>query len=201
MKEVLQKQRSSVMRILKREVVDMELGLNPDEVRLVEYTPVWSAEFQRVRRNLLENTSIPDSRIEHIGSTAITGIQAKPIIDIMAAVDDLGAIDKELISGLKKAGFLQLKVKRPGEVVFARFSDDTFKIKTHFLHLVEYEGELWKNLLFFRDYLNANEDKREEYLQLKLDYTRRISKGIKEYTDHKGSFVNRIIELRTTEST
>jgi GrpB-like predicted nucleotidyltransferase (UPF0157 family) len=177
----------------------MELGLNPDEVRLADHSPGWKKEFQKVRKNLLENTNIPDSHIVHIGSTAITGIPAKPIIDVMAAVEDLAAIDKQLIAGLRAAGFLQLKVKRPGEVVFARFTDNDYKIKTHFLHLVEYEGELWKNLLFFRDYLNENEDARKEYVQLKLDYINKTSTGIKEYTEYKESFVKRIAALRGTE--
>jgi GrpB-like predicted nucleotidyltransferase (UPF0157 family) len=177
----------------------MELGLHADEVRLAEYTPGWKTEFQKVRNDLLEKTNIPDSHIEHIGSTAITGIPAKPIIDVMAAVEDLAAIDKHLINGLKAAGFLQLKVKRPGEVVFARFADEEYKIKTHFLHLVEYEGELWKNLLFFRDYLNDNEDARKEYVQLKLGYIKKASTGIKAYTDSKESFVSRIAGLRGTE--
>lgn len=177
----------------------MLLGLNPDEVRLADHSPGWKTEFQKVRKDLLENTNIPGSHIEHIGSTAITGIPAKPIIDIMAAIEDLAALDPSLIAGLKAAGFLQLKVKRPGEVVFARFGDDDYKIKTHFLHLVEYEGELWNNLLFFRDYLNENEDARKEYVQLKLDYIKKTSTGIKEYTDYKESFVKRIAALRGTE--
>ncbi|MCA1042451.1 GrpB family protein [Bacillus infantis] len=177
----------------------MLLGLNPDEVRLADHSPGWKTEFQKVRKDLLENTKIPGSHIEHIGSTAITGIPAKPIIDIMAAIEDLAALDPSLIAGLKAAGFLQLKVKRPGEVVFARFGDHDYKIKTHFLHLVEYEGELWNNLLFFRDYLNENEDARKEYVQLKLDYIKKTSTGIKEYTDYKESFVKRIAALRETE--
>ncbi len=177
----------------------MLLGLNPDEVRLTDHSPGWKTEFQKVRKNLLENTNIPDSHIAHIGSTAITGIPAKPIIDVMAAVEDLAAIDKQLIAGLRAAGFLQLKVKRPGEMVFARFADEDYKIKTHFLHLVEYEGVLWKNLLFFRDYLNDNEDARKEYVQLKLDYIKNTSTGIKAYTEYKEIFVNRITELRGTE--
>jgi GrpB-like predicted nucleotidyltransferase (UPF0157 family) len=177
----------------------MLLGLNPDEVRLADHSPGWKTEFQKVRKDLLENTNIPGSHIDHIGSTAITGIPAKPIIDIMAAVEDLTALDPALITGLKASGFLQLKVKRPGEVVFARFADDDYKIKTHFLHLVEYEGELWNNLLFFRDYLNENEVARKEYVQLKLDYIKKTSTGIKEYTDYKESFVKKIAALRETE--
>jgi GrpB-like predicted nucleotidyltransferase (UPF0157 family) len=178
----------------------MELGLFPDEVRLADYTTEWKSEYQKVRKDLLENTSIPGSHIEHIGSTAIKDMPAKPILDILAAVENLAAVDKELAAGLKKAGFLQLKVKRPGEIVFARFADEDYKIKTHFLHLVEYEGELWKNLLFFRNYLNNNEDARKEYVQLKLDYIKKNSTGIKAYTDSKESFVNRIAELRETEA-
>ncbi|GAA4062159.1 hypothetical protein GCM10022410_06260 [Amphibacillus indicireducens] len=52
----------------------MKLGLKQNEVRIVEYTPEWNAEFDKVKEELIENTSLDENRIEHIGSTAIKGI-------------------------------------------------------------------------------------------------------------------------------
>lgn len=68
--------------------------------------------------------------------------------------------------------------------------------KTHYIHLVEHEKELWKNLLFYRDYLNANEHARQAYTNLKQDYLRIHSTGITEYTDHKEAFVKNIFKKR-----
>lgn len=92
---------------------------------------------------------------------------------------------------------LRLKAERPSEIVFAKFTDDTYEVKTHYIHLVEHEKELWKNLLFFRDYLNANENMRLDYTNLKQDYLKMHLTGINEYTDHKEAFVKNIFKKRT----
>ncbi len=104
--------------------------------------------------------------IEHIGSTAIKNIVVKPILDLVVGVDEIENVDKSFFRGLKEAGFLKLKVERPNEIVIAKFTDDTLEEKTHFIYLVEYNNELWKNLIFFSNYLNSNETAREHYREL-----------------------------------
>ena len=174
----------------------MELGLKGNEVKIVPYTKEWRHEFLRVKKEIHQNTDLEENRIEHMGSTAIEGMRAKPIIDILVGVDELTALDSSVVEGLKAIGFYRLRVDRPGEIVFAKFIDDTYREKTHFIHLVEYGGELWENLLFFRDYLIANEEAREEYTELKLDYLEKSSTGINEYTNHKEDFVKNIFAKR-----
>lgn len=174
----------------------MKLGLKNNEVKIVPYTSDWHEEFLKVKKEISKSTHIEENRIEHIGSTAIKDMQAKPIIDVMVAVDDLDAMDPSIIKGLKAIGFLRLKVERPNEIVLAKFVDNTYEEKTHYIHLVEYEKELWNNLIFFRDYLNANKAERDKYLQIKLDYVNKQSTGINEYTDHKEEFVRRVFEKR-----
>ncbi|QFF98953.1 hypothetical protein PB01_08970 [Psychrobacillus glaciei] len=71
-------------------------------------------------------------------------------------------------------------MERPGEIVFAKFTDDTFEVKTHFNHVVDYDKEPWRNLVFFKDYLNANEKAREEYKRLKISYSANGNMKIKE---------------------
>jgi GrpB-like predicted nucleotidyltransferase (UPF0157 family) len=85
-----------------------------------------------------------------------------------------------------------LAVERTSEIVFAKFEDDTYQAKTHYIHLVDYDKELWNNLIFFRDYLNSNEAVRNEYHNLKWEYVQNNSSGIVEYTDYKEEFVRRI---------
>lgn len=178
----------------------MELGLRGNEVKIVSYTDEWQSEFLRVKKEIHQQTKIKENRIEHIGSTAIKGMSAKPIVDIVVAVDDLTILDSSIIKGLKAIGFLRLRVERPGEIVFAKFTDDSYEEKTHYIHLVEYEKELWKNLIFFRDYLNKNENARKDYTNLKLDYLAANTTGIKEYTDYKDTFVKNIFKKRLVDS-
>jgi len=175
----------------------MKLGLKMDEIRLEEFTPEWIEEFEGVKRVILKNIEIEERRIQHIGSTAIKGMLAKPIIDILIGIDDLSKVDNVFIKKLNQAGFLRLKVERPEEIVFARFADDTYQEKTHFIHLVEFHKDLWNNLIFFRDYLNANETAKTEYMELKLNYLKKSSTGINEYTDHKEAFVKSIFKKRS----
>jgi len=172
------------------------LGLKKDEVRLESYTPEWNEEFCTVKKELMEYTGLEDDRTQHIGSTAIIGMSAKPIIDILVGVDDLQKVDKPLLKSFYKAGFLRLKVERPGEIVLAKFTDDTYKVKSHFIHLVEYQKELWNNLIFFRNYLNSNEDAKKQYLEIKLEYLKKSSTGVNEYTDFKEAFVKEIVSKR-----
>ncbi|TDL32882.1 GrpB family protein [Jeotgalibacillus sp. S-D1] len=174
----------------------MKLGLKRDEVRLVDYTPEWREEFIRVKKEIAEYTNFEENRIQHIGSTAIKGMSAKPVIDILVGVDDLSKVDESFLKDFSKIGFLRLKVERPGEIVLAKFTDDTYEEKTHFIHLVEYQKELWVNLVFFRDYLNSNETARKKYLDIKMEYLKNSSKGVNEYTDFKEEFVKSIFEKR-----
>lgn len=175
----------------------MELGLKKDEVRIVDYTIEWADEFEKVRQELIDSTGLARERIEHIGSTSIRGMKAKPVIDILVGIDDLSQADKVLMKSFGKEGFLRLKVERPGEVVLAKFKDDSYQVKTHYIHLVEYRKKLWNNLMFFRDYLNENEEARNEYLRIKEVFLSNQSEGIIEYTDFKETFVYKIIEKRS----
>lgn len=174
----------------------MNLGLKNNEVRLVEYSPKWRDEFERSKNLILNHTHIPENRIEHIGSTSIIGMSAKPIIDIVIGVDDLKKVDKTLFKELEKAGFFRLKVNRPNEIVLAKFLDESYKVKTHFIHLVEYKKDLWHNLIFFRDYLNSNKEAREKYLDIKKKYVSKSSTGIIDYTNYKENFVKEIYKKR-----
>ncbi|MGE8207012.1 GrpB family protein [Heyndrickxia sp. NPDC080065] len=174
----------------------MKLGLKRDEVRLEVHTVEWQKEFHKVKQNILNSTPIQETRIEHIGSTAIKDMVAKPILDLVVGVDDIENVDKAIFQGLKEAGFLRLRVQRPNEIVLAKFTDESYQKKTHFIHLVEYNKELWKNLIFFRDYLNSNEKVREQYSNLKRKFIEENNGGIDEYTDYKEQFVREIYGKR-----
>ncbi|MCY1029717.1 GrpB family protein, partial [Mammaliicoccus sciuri] len=65
----------------------MNLGLKNDEIRLEKYTDKWQGEFIKVKNELLKHTQLEECRIEHIGSTSIQGMSAKPILDIVVGVD------------------------------------------------------------------------------------------------------------------
>ncbi|MCK1998854.1 GrpB family protein [Psychrobacillus psychrodurans] len=172
----------------------MELGLEKNEVKLFPYTAEWKKEFNRVKQQIIVVTGLGENRIQHIGSTAITNMPAKPIIDILVGVDDIANIDKSVFKALQNIGFLRLRVERPGEIVLAMFTDGTYEIKTHFIHMIE--NELWKNQLFFHNYLNSNAKARDEYRMIKVNSAKLKDININLYTDLKEPFVKRIFNKR-----
>lgn len=171
----------------------MKLGLQNDEVLVLPYDDAWKVEFKRIQEELLSYTKLTSNQIEHIGSTSIVGIRAKPIIDILVGVGNLETLEKPFFKDIEKAGFYRLRVVRPNEIVCAKFLDNTFQVKTHFIHIVEYEGEKWRQLVFFRDYLRMNEDAKKQYEQLKESFFQTDFSGINSYTDYKEQFVQSIL--------
>ncbi|ATP42127.1 dephospho-CoA kinase [Solibacillus sp. R5-41] len=172
----------------------MRLGLNNDEVLLVPYDEAWKVEFTRIQDELLSCTKLTSNQIEHIGSTSIEGIRAKPIIDILVGVENLETLERPFFKDLEKAGFYKLRVVRPNEIVCAKFFDETFQVKTHFIHIVQYESVKWQQLIFFRDYLKRNEEAKKQYEHLKESFFQTDLSGINSYTDYKEQFVKSIFE-------
>lgn len=168
----------------------MKLGLKKDEVILVPHEAGWKREFADTKEKILNHTSLQPHQIEHIGSTSIEGIHAKPVIDILIGVENLDSLEKDFFTGLKEAGFYRLQVER--EIVCAKFTDTTFETKTHFIHLVEWNKKKWHQMRFFRDYLNANEPVKRDYEMLKDAFFKTGKEGITEYTNYKEQFVQSI---------
>lgn len=174
----------------------MRLGLKRNEVKLAPFTSAWKKAFDEAHEQIRIHTGLNSSRIEHIGSTAIKGMQAKPVIDILVGIDTITPPEQALMKGLQTAKFLRLRVERPEEIVCAKFTDETYHEKTHFVHLVEYQSKLWKDLIFFRDYLNRHEEARAEYASIKQTFVNYASSGIEAYTDYKEAFVKGIMAKR-----
>ncbi|MFT8321948.1 MAG: GrpB family protein [Bacillus sp. (in: firmicutes)] len=171
----------------------MQLGLGKNEVKIVPYNKEWKKGFLKIKEEIQLATGLDYECIEHIGSTAIVNIAAKPVIDILVGVSNLDKIKPDLFKEFEKIGFYRLRVGREQEIVLAKFTDGTFKVKTHFIHLVKYKGDKWSQLVTFRDILNKNKGLREEYELIKLNFTSKSNEGINEYTNLKEEFVLNVI--------
>ncbi len=176
----------------------MPLGLKHNEVTLVPFDPTWKQLFDETKQAILQAIGNEHMPIEHIGSTSIEGISAKPVIDILLGIPDIRTLDATFFKRLQRAGFYELKVKRPHEIVCAKFTDDTFEVKTHFIHIVDFEKQKWNELLFFRNYLNAHSTTKKEYEALKKSFFKTDLHGIHAYTNYKEQFVQMIVEKMDT---
>lgn len=88
-------------------------------------------------------------------------------------------------------------MERRAEIVYAKFTDETYEVKTHFIHMVDFDKELWRNQVFFLDYINGNDEAREEYRNIKINSVKQANIDINTYTDLKDPFVKKIFNRRT----
>ncbi|MCA0987138.1 GrpB family protein [Guptibacillus algicola] len=170
------------------------LGLDKGEVRLAPPTHHWKELFHQEKKILEQHIGEYVIDIQQFGSTAIDNIKAKPIIDILVGVEEIGQVDAFDKKALKRDDYYHLPgVQIEGKVVFAKFSDLERLTKTHILHVVEYEGDWWKKHLAFRDYPNGHADTAKEYEQLKTKLAHDFSDEEKSYTNGKVRFVEEVL--------
>jgi GrpB-like predicted nucleotidyltransferase (UPF0157 family) len=159
--------------VWREEVINL-LGLPKGKVSVVLHNSDWARLFEIEKRLLSDSLSKEVNHIEHIGSTSIYGIDAKPIIDILIGIDTFDRLKYYGFEELKSVGYYKLKVLPKGKIVFAKFSNLSELIKTHILHVVLFNGEIWSKLIQFRDYLNDNTNAAREYEMLKRNGLRSI---------------------------
>lgn len=159
-------------------------------VRIVEYDPAWPRRFAEERAVLAEAFAGTRATIEHIGSTAVPGLGAKPVIDILAGVANLAAAESR-IAALEAAGYEY--VREYDAVLPERryFRKPRSGRRAFHLHCVVEGGDLWVRHLAFRDHLRAHPAAAAAYLALKRDLASRCSK--EDYADGKSGFIAGIL--------
>ena len=168
----------------------MNAGEAPIEI--VPHDTAWSGLFEEERRKLLQTIG-PwlAGPIEHIGSTAIPGLAAKPVIDIMAGVASLDA-SRPALPALAGLGYCYFPYRPDAEHWFCKPSP---AFRTHHLHLVPLGSPQWAGALAFRDYLRAHPGIAAEYEELKMRLAREFRLDREAYTNAKGPFIARITRL------
>ncbi|QLK09721.1 Glutamate-rich protein grpB (plasmid) [Priestia megaterium] len=166
------------------------LGLERGLVKLEPYNDKWSKLFDEERELLSSQLKELIIAIEHVGSTSIEGLFAKPIIDIAIGVSSLDVII-ELKEEVKALGYVEVPISIDGKHVFARYKE---KKITHFLHVMIYNQNLWVDQISFRDYLRSNLDAKIEYIKLKEKLANKYPNNVISYTNEKKKFVDDILK-------
>jgi GrpB-like predicted nucleotidyltransferase (UPF0157 family) len=165
---------------------------------LSPYDPQWAVLFERERVSLeaaLAQWLV--GPVEHIGSTSVPGLAAKPIIDMMAPVRSLSeaAAAIEVVTAL---GYHN-GVHRPEEAhYFYKPETGNWWVRTHQLHLTERTSLLWRRRIAFRDALRCRADYRSQYEQLKRDLAHAHGTDLTAYARNKDDFVNEVLGVRHT---
>lgn len=169
---------------------EVMLGLNNQKVSLMPDTKLWREEFEREKIRI-QSEITEEIKIEHIGSTAIPNIPAKPIIDIGIGINNSTNL-ADIIKSLEEIGYINKGENGiAGRSYFVKGLPE--KRKYH-LHMYKINHPNWKNHLLFRDYLINNADIAKEYGELKLENWRFHKEDRKKYTDSKDEFIKKVFK-------
>jgi GrpB-like predicted nucleotidyltransferase (UPF0157 family) len=160
-----------------------------EEVAIAEYNPHWPEAF-RAEVHALESTLAPGvvRRIEHFGSTAVPGLAAKPIVDMLIEVNSLADVAERIVPVLEVRSY-EYFWRTDVTPAYAWFiKRDAQKVRTHHLHMVEASSVLWERLLF-RDYLCEHPEEAGRYAQLKRRLAREHPNDRIAYTSGKANYI------------
>lgn len=155
---------------------------------LVEHNEKWNQNYDEVEcllRKILSET--PVKRISHIGSTAIRGIWAKDIVDVLIEISEDSDITK--VGGkIVQSGFIKMSAEKNRISFNSGYTEDGYAEKVFHIHL-RYVGD--NDELYFRDYLNEHPEIAKEYEILKLRLWKQFEHNRDAYTDAKTEFIKR----------
>ena len=160
-------------------------GRESARIMIAAYDPGWVARFARERDRLAAALEDQARRIEHVGSTSVPELGAKPIVDILVTVATVEP-DTELVAAMERAGY-PLRVREPGHRMFRTPQRDV-----HVHVLAEGDPEVGR-MLGFRDRLRASPADREAYEALKRALAARQWRDMNEYADAKGPFIEEVL--------
>lgn len=167
-----------------------------EHVAIVPYDPAWPRRFDEEKQHLL--ACLPRGaigRIEHFGSTAVPGLAAKPIVDMLVEVPSLQLVGTVIAPILTAQGyeyFWRPSWKNPNDIAYAWFiKRDAAGRRTHHLHMLEAASPDWERLLF-RDYLIEHPELAAEYEALKHRIAREHPDDRIAYANAKTDFVVRV---------
>jgi GrpB-like predicted nucleotidyltransferase (UPF0157 family) len=166
------------------------IGLEKGVVRLVPYDPDWKQLFEVEKASLQEVLGLNVLDIQHIGSTSIPGMLAKPIIDIAIAIDDFEQA-RVCIPSIEGLGYeYKGEYGIPRRHYFVKGEPRLFHV-----HMSEIDSLEWQNTILFRDYCCQHAEVAQEYAELKAQLAVKYPQDRAAYLDGKTEFVEWVIRL------
>ena len=167
--------------------------VSADPILVVPYDEAWPSLYEEERARIERAIGPWVEEIEHVGSTAVPGLAAKPVVDIMVGVRSLedSPVLVERLVGIGYEYVPEFERVLPARRYFRKMREGR---RTHQIHLVERSNaEWWDRHLLFRDYLRANPESAGEYARLKYELSERFSNDREAYTDAKTDFISEVV--------
>ncbi len=163
-------------------------------IQLAESDPEWPVLYDREARRIRELLGAPVRLLEHVGSTSVPGLPAKPIIDILLVVDD--SADEASYAPALEAGGYVLRIREPEWHEHRMFKGPDTDVNLHVFSVGNQEIE---RMLAFRDHLRAHPDERDRYLATKRDLAARDWEFTQQYANAKSEVVEGILARAIAE--
>jgi len=172
------------------------LGVERDKISLSPHDSSWAQQFAATKEELLSIHSDNASAVYHVGSTAVKGIAAKPILDVALVVRDIQALN---IAGMERAGYEFCGERGvPGRFLFVKRRDG--HISTHHIHCYTKDHEDLRAVLLFCQYLNDHPAYAKQYNDLKTELAAMYPDDRLAYTDGKTAFISMIAALSAAQT-
>ena len=168
---------------------------SPSYYKIVDHDRAWPDLFEEERGRIVPLLGIGVKHVEHIGSTSVPALGAKPILDMMLGVthpSDVG----QYLECLKSIGYEHRGETVPGTLYVRKAQPRRFN-----LHMTEYEGEFWIEHLLFRDFLRARRDVAQRYEDLKRRLMVTFASDPPAYNAAKAAFIESVVEEARLEKT
>ena len=173
-----------------------EVSLLNGPVRLVSYDSQWPVQYERQAARIKTALGGRAIRIEHVGSTSVPGLVAKPVIDILLVVEN-SADEPSYVPDLELAGFV-LRIREPQWHEHRLFKRPDVDLN---LHVFSQGSTEIQRMLLFRDWLRGNPGDRELYARTKRDLAARTWKFRQNYADAKSEVIDGILSRATSSPT
>ena len=162
-------------------------------VSVVPYDEAWGEAFEQIKKEIIAAAGDLILSVEHVGSTSVTGLCAKPCIDIDAVIESYSVFD-DVVCALSKIGYIHEGDLGIKDREAFKYSGKMHLMKHHLYVCPKDSSELRRHIAF-RDYLRANPEAVKEYSRIKEEGAELFFFDIDKYIEHKSPFINEFYKM------
>ncbi len=159
-----------------------------EPIVIVDYDANWSSQYEQEKSRILDALSDTVTDIQHIGSTSVPGLAAKPIIDIILGLEKIPPLSNQIVSLEALGYFYYGEFGIPGRHYFRRGMP-----RTHQIHAVQKNSDFWQRHILFRDFLRSHPQAAQQYETLKRKLAAEFRNDRDRYSDSKTPLIEQLL--------
>ncbi len=161
---------------------------NEDPIIVVDYNACWSSQYEQEKQQILLALGENMTNIQHIGSTSVPGLAAKPVIDMLLGLKQIPPFPKQILC-LEAIGYSYFgELGIPGRHYFCKGMP-----RTHQIHAVLVDSEFWERHILFRDFLRSHPQAAQRYEEVKRKLAQKFADDRDRYTNSKTPLIEQLL--------